>query len=61
MQKTYLEELETKLYYTKGARFEAHDRLKRTAKLSMITRNQTSRVLETLEVFTRRSNCLEGS
>ncbi|MEQ8471569.1 MAG: hypothetical protein RIC35_10300 [Marinoscillum sp.] len=36
MQKTYLEELDYKLYYTKGARFEAHDRMKRTAKLSMI-------------------------
>ncbi len=34
---SYLEELEYKLYYTKGARFEAHDRLKRTAKLSMIS------------------------
>jgi len=33
---TYLEELDYKLYYTKGARFEAHDRLKHTAKLSMI-------------------------
>ena len=34
---TYLEELAYKLYYTKGARFEAHDRLKRTARLSMIS------------------------
>ena len=39
MPKTYLEELDYKLYYTKGARFEAHDRLKRTAKLSMISAN----------------------
>lgn len=39
MSKTYLDELDYKLYYTKGARFEAHDRLKRTAKLSMISAN----------------------
>lgn len=32
MPTTYLEELDYKLYYTKSARFEAHDRLRRTAK-----------------------------
>ncbi|MEQ8470687.1 MAG: SLATT domain-containing protein [Marinoscillum sp.] len=37
MDKTYLEELNYKIWSTKGARFQAHQRLSRTARLSMIS------------------------